>query len=151
MNEGITELTNIWARVKQELAKTVEDQRFFDVFLGDSSIYSIENNTMTIIANSGFAVSILSQKYEEVIKTAVKVVYGQELNLKFDVKENLKQGVTSSLEEKPTFFKNTATNSSLSSIGISSVFLGLYPICSINLLSPLKSFPLLYAFIICSS
>lgn len=115
MNEGITELTNIWARVKQELAKSVEDQRFFDVFLEDTSIYSIEGNKMTVIASSGFAVSILSEKYYNIVKQAVKTVYGKELELKFDVKENLKQAAaSSSLEEKPTFFKNAATNSSLS-------------------------------------
>ena len=113
MNEGITELSNIWARVKQELEKNVDDQRFFDVFLGDSSIYSINDGVMTIVTNSGFAASILSQKYEDVIKQAVKTVLNEELELKFETKENIKTDMISSIEEKPEFFKNIQTNSAL--------------------------------------
>ena len=109
MNEGVSELSNVWSRVRQELEKTVEDARFFDVFLGDSFIHSIDNGTMTVVANSKFAASILGQKYESVIKQAVKNVFGEELKLDFKIKEELSTNAPV-LENKPLLNLNSKTS-----------------------------------------
>lgn len=111
MNETVSELQSMWDSIKEELKNAVDDQRFFDVFLSDSYIHSIQNNTMTIVANSNFAVSILGQKYATVIKEAVKKTCNLDVTLKFDVKENLK--TTEVNEEKPEFFVNSITHSTL--------------------------------------
>lgn len=112
MNESVTELQTIWVKVKQELEKTVEDARFFDVFLSDSSIHSIENGVVTIAVQSNFAVTILGSKYLEVIQNAARTILDQNVKVKFDTRDNLKTS-TVSVEAKPTYFKNSTINPSL--------------------------------------
>ena len=58
MNETVSELQSMWENIKNELKNAVDDQRFFDVFLSESSIHSIENGTMTVSVNSNLAVTI---------------------------------------------------------------------------------------------
>lgn len=111
MNETVTELQSMWDSIKNELQNEVDDQRFFDVFLSDSFIYSISNDLITIIANSNFAVSVLSQKYETIIKNAIKKVLNLDLKIKFDVKDNVKSNPQT--EERPEFFRNSINHSSL--------------------------------------
>lgn len=112
MNESITELQTIWSKVKEELAKTVEDARFFDVFLSESAIHSIENGTVLVAVNSNLAVTILGTKYLGVIQEAIKSVMNQTLKVKFDTKENLKSS-TKPIEQKPSYFKSSIVNPSL--------------------------------------
>ncbi|MCQ2740434.1 MAG: chromosomal replication initiator protein DnaA, partial [bacterium] len=111
MNESISELQNIWQKVKSELEKNVEDSRFFDVFLSESSIHSINNGLITVSVNSNLAVTILGTKYLQVIQDAAKAVLGTPVKLKFDIPENLK-ATTEVVENKPVFFRNSAVNPS---------------------------------------
>lgn len=111
MNESITELQNIWQKVKIELEKSVEDSRFFDVFLSESSIHSIKNDVITVAVNSNLAVTILGTKYLSAIQDAAKTVLGNPVKLKFDTADNLKATATP-VEEKPVFFRNSTVNPS---------------------------------------
>jgi len=110
MNESITELENIWGRIKEALREKIDDDRFFDVFLNESYIHSFENNTMIVGVETGFAASILSTKFLSVIQDASKDVVGYSVKVKFDIKENLKKNAAP-VEEKPVFFKNCRVNS----------------------------------------
>lgn len=112
MNETITELQNIWSKVKEELAKTVEDSRFFDVFLSESSIHSIEEDIVLISVNSNLAVTILGSKYIGVIQDAVKNVLHKSYKVKFSTKDELKVSVRTA-EIKPTYFKTSSVNPAL--------------------------------------
>ena len=111
MNESITELQNIWQKVKIELEKSVEDSRFFDVFLSESSIHSIKNDVITVAVNSNLAVTILGTKYLSAIQDAAKTVLGNPVKLKFDTADNLK-ATAAPIEEKPVFFRNSTVNPS---------------------------------------
>lgn len=111
MNESVTELQNIWVKVKHELEKSVEDPRFFDVFLSESSIHSIENGTVTVAVQNNLAVTILSSKYLDVIQNAARAVLGQSVKVKFNTADNLKSTVVAA-EAKPSFFKNSTINPS---------------------------------------
>ena len=111
MNESVSELQNIWLKVKKELENNVEDSRFFDVFLDESSIYSIQDGLITVAVNSNLAVTILGTKYLSVIQDAAKTVLGYTCKLKFDTKDNLKSAAPE-VEQKPVFFKNSTVNPS---------------------------------------
>lgn len=111
MNETISELQNLWFKIKNELEKNIEDSRFFDVFLSDSFIHSINDDELTLVVGSSLAVTVLSSKYQSTIQDAAKSVLGHSIKLKFDTKDNLKQEVQ--LEEpKDVFFKNEIINPS---------------------------------------
>lgn len=111
MNESISELQSIWSRVIEELHATIEDNMFFDVFLDESYIHSIENGTLIIAVNSNLAVKILSSKYIDQIQSAAKKVLGSNCKAKFDVKENLKSSAPQ-VEQKPVYFNNSTVNPS---------------------------------------
>jgi len=112
MYETVTELVNIWDKVKKELADSIEDPKFFDVFLSDSSIHSIEGNTMTVAVTTKFAASVLSSQYLDKVQNSVKNVVGSNLKVKFDIPENLKNSPVQT-EEKPQYFKNVRINKTL--------------------------------------
>lgn len=109
MFETVTELQNLWSAINKKLRESVEDVRFFDVFLSDSYIYSFEGNLMTVAVSSKLASTILSSKYKDIIQDAIKMVVGSPVKVRFDVSENLKASVAPA-EEKPVFFRNSIVN-----------------------------------------
>ena len=111
MNESVTELQNIWQKIKTELEKNIEDTRVFDVFLSESSIHSIKNGVITVAVNSNLAVTILGTKYLSDIQEAAHAVLGTSVKLKFDTADNLKS-TAEPVEEKPVFFRNSTVNPS---------------------------------------
>ena len=112
MNETISELRNSWSRIQNELGKNIEDRHFFDVYLSESYIHSIENGVMTVVVGSNLAVTILSSKYTTLIEDAAKTVLGRPIRVKFNIKENIK-AVSDLVENKETFFKSQIINPSL--------------------------------------
>ena len=112
MNETISELRNAWSKIQNELGKNIEDRHFFDVYLSESYIYSIEKNVMTIVVGSNLAVTILSTKYSTLISDAAKTVLGIPVKIKFDIKENIKT-ISDLGDEKQSFFKSQVINPSL--------------------------------------
>ena len=74
MIETISELQNAWSRIQTELSKNIEDRHFFDVYLSESYIHSIENGVMTVVVGSNLAVKILTSKYTTMIQDAAKAV-----------------------------------------------------------------------------
>ena len=112
MNETISELRNAWSRIQTELGKNIEDRHFFDVYLSESYIHSIENGVMTVVVGSKLAVTILSTKYSTLIQDAAKAVIGAPVKIKFDIKENI-QTISELSDEKQSFFKSQVINPSL--------------------------------------
>lgn len=112
MSETVTELQNIWSTIKKILQQRVEDVRFFDVFLSESYIYSLEDKEMIVAVNSGLAANLLSNKYIDVIEESAKNVIGRNVKIRFDVADKLKT-YSKPVEEKPVFFKNSVVNSGL--------------------------------------
>lgn len=111
MIETISELQNAWSRIQQELSKNIEDRHFFDVYLSESYIHSLENGVMTIVVGSSLAVKILSSKYTTTIQDAARAVMGTPIKIKIDVKDNLKT-VSDLSSDKETYFKSQVINPS---------------------------------------
>ena len=111
MSETITELQNLWSAINKNLRDNVEDVRFFDVFLAESYIHSFEGNKMIVAVNSNLAANLLSTKYINVIQDSVKSVIGKNVNVTFDVPDNLKS--VAPVEEKPLYFRNSIVNPNL--------------------------------------
>ena len=111
MPETVTELKNLWSAITAKLRDSIEDVRFFDVFLSESYIHSYEGNQMVVCVNSKLAATILSTKYSNALQDAVKSIIGNTVKMKFDVAENLKS--TAPTEDKPLYFKNSVVNPNL--------------------------------------
>ena len=111
MNETITELQRLWDAIMKKLREEVEDVRFFDAFLSESSIHSFDNNQMIVAVNSGFAATILTTKYLNLFQNAIKEVTGSNAKIHFEARDNLK--TSAPVEEKPAYFKNSVVNQKL--------------------------------------
>ncbi len=112
MVETISELNHIWSKVLGILETAIDDRHFFDSFLRDSAIYSIDGNNMTISVNSDLAVTILTSRYHSAIANAVKDVTGSSYKIKIDNGENLKS-VSKPKTEEVKYFKYSTVNPSL--------------------------------------
>ncbi len=112
MSKSVSELNNIWLKIKTKLSENVEDSRLFDAFLNESSIHTFDDQEMVVAVTSNFAAQILSTKYIEVIRQSAKSVLGYPITIKFDSYDNLKK-VAKPIPERPTFFKNSVINSAL--------------------------------------
>lgn len=111
MGESISELNHIWSKVLENLEQKIDDRRFFDVFLSGSKIYSFEGSTMVISAGTSLAVNILSTKFLQDITTAVKEVTGKNVNITFELADNLKEKTP--VVEEAKYFKYSQVNESL--------------------------------------
>lgn len=111
MGESISELNHIWSKVLENLEQKIDDRRFFDVFLSGSKIYSFEGSSMIISAGTSLAVNILSTKFLQDITTAVKEVTGKNVNITFELADNLKEKVQ--VVEEAKYFKYSQVNESL--------------------------------------
>lgn len=111
MGESISELNHIWSKVLENLEQKIDDRRFFDVFLSGSKIYSFEGSTMVISAGTSLAVNILSTKFLQDITTAVKEVTGKNVNITFELADNLKEKTP--VVEETKYFKYSQVNESL--------------------------------------
>ena len=111
MAESITELQNLWSAITKKLRESVEDVRFFDVFLSESYIHSFDGKEMIVAVNSDFAATILSTKYLNIIQESVKSVTSSNIKIKFDKADNLK--TVAPVEDRPNYFKNSIVNPNL--------------------------------------
>ena len=111
MNETISELQNTWSRIQSEISKNIEDRHFFDVYLNESYIHSIDNGTISVVVGTKLAATILSQKYTTLVQEAAKSVLESPVKVKFIFKEDIKN-VSEITENKQTFFKSQVINPS---------------------------------------
>ena len=108
MYESVTELNNIYSRIKEIVEKKVNDPRIFDAFIKNTYLHSINNNVFVVVADSGLSVQMLN-KLPLVFEEASKEVLGNESKFKFVEASSVKE--TKKVEEvKPEFFTSTIIN-----------------------------------------
>ena len=112
MVETISDYSNIWSKALENLKTNIQDQRFYDVFINGSYIFSIEGNSMVVAVSSSLAATILTSKYMTIIQDVVKQVTGQSMKIKFENKDSLKT-VAKPASEETTYFKLSTVNPSL--------------------------------------
>lgn len=110
MSETISELNNIYLRIKEIVEKRINDPRIYDSFVKDTYLYSFEKNTLTIATENQLSSLILSTKYLSYFEEAAKEFLGLEgLKVKFEIKEELKP--QKKVEEvRPEFFSSSIVN-----------------------------------------
>ena len=112
MPETITELSNLWAKIKSLLEERIGDPRVSDVFLGKTRIYSLENGIMTVATETDLAAVILGSKYQNIADQVAKEVVGKPVKVSFAHSESLKKSA-SPVDETPQYFKNVSINPAL--------------------------------------
>ena len=110
MVQTISEIVALWSRILEKAKVKLNDQRVFDSFLSDSYIHHIDNQTMYVAVNSGFAAEILGSKYQTMLDESVQEATGTNFKLVFIEKAKITQ--TNEIKPSaPTFFADAALNS----------------------------------------
>ncbi len=112
MPESITELSNLWAKIKKLLEERIGDPRVSDVFLSKTRIYSYENDEIIVATETDLAATILNTKYQNIALEVVKEVLGKHVKISFAHSETLKK-TAPQIQDEPQFFKNARINPSL--------------------------------------
>ena len=112
MPETITELSNLWAKIKKLLEERIGDARVSDVFLSKTRIYSFEKDQMVVATDTDLAAMILSSKYQNLVDQTAKEVVGRSVKVSFAHIDSLKK-ISPQVEDKPPYFKNVSINPSL--------------------------------------
>ena len=74
MVRSVSEITQTWDRVLERIKERSTDRHVFDAFFVDTYVHSIDNNIITVIANSEFAKAMLSANYSELVREVVNEI-----------------------------------------------------------------------------
>ena len=118
MNNSISEIARIWQQTLKIIDKRLNERQIFDSFFANSYIYDINGNTVTVVVDSVTAERLLSSKYIDVIKDALSEVTDTNYDLVFTqqssiTKSNISSASTKVEESKPSFFKDSRLDESL--------------------------------------
>ena len=74
MDRSVSEIAQLWDRVLKKIEQKLNDRAMFDSFFGESYIYEINGNTITVAVNSSLATQLMKTKYADLIHEAVSEV-----------------------------------------------------------------------------
>ena len=111
MNNSISEIARIWQKTLKIIDERLQERQIFDYFFADTYIYSIQGNTVTVVAKDQTSQRLLSSKYIDLIKEAYSDVTDNYSDFKFvlinEVANNKAPKVISNQpQEEQIFFKN---------------------------------------------
>lgn len=111
MYESITELTNLWNKMLEQIQTEINDPRIYDSFVADSKLHSFDSNTLLVEVNSSLAVRILKTNYvDSFIKVAKELTGINNVKIKFDEAKNIKTDEKHE-DNKPTYFTSSIIKS----------------------------------------
>lgn len=113
MSRTISEITQIWDRTLAKLQERLPDRHVYSAFFPDTYIHSINNDVITVIANSSLAKSMLNTNYRDVIEETVGEITQSNYTINFIEKSEIPRVAEIIQEKKSAFFKNSKVNPNL--------------------------------------
>jgi len=105
MSQTISEIAALWARILKQIKEDLNDDKLFEMLLADSYIEEINGQEMIVAVNSGVTVSILSNKYLDLVNNSIRKCSGTVFKLLF-VEAGKYNKTEKPIEIKPNFFSN---------------------------------------------
>lgn len=87
----ISEITALWEKIQSRLKSLINDNTFYDSLFGKSFINDITSDTITLVVDSHFAKTLISTKYDNLLRSAVNDVCDVEYKIKVLTKDELNQ------------------------------------------------------------
>lgn len=111
MARTLGEITSIWDRVLLKIKDRLPDRHVYDAFFLNTYINDIDNNNVIIVANSSFALTILSTTYLDLIQSTLSEVTQSNYTVSFIEQANINNDTkTAPIVKSPTFFANSKIN-----------------------------------------
>ena len=113
MSRTISEITQIWDRTLAKLQERLPDRHVYSAFFPDTYIHSINNEVITVIANSSLAKTMLNTNYRDLIEQTVGEITQTNYQINFIEKTEIPRVSEIITEQKSSFFKNAKVNPNL--------------------------------------
>jgi chromosomal replication initiator protein len=113
MSRTISEITQIWDRTLAKLQERLPDRHVYSAFFPDTYIHSINNEVITVIANSSLAKTMLNTNYRDLIEQTVGEITQTNYQINFIEKNEIPRVSEIITEQKSSFFKNAKVNPNL--------------------------------------
>lgn len=111
MTKSISEITQLWDRTLLKIKDRIPERHVYDAFFTNTYIHAITGDTITVVANSNLAKSVLSTTYVNLVEEVLAEITESNYRADFIVSEE----ITKTTVEKPadkvrTFFQTSKIN-----------------------------------------
>ena len=83
MISSISEIAMLWQKVLSKLEQKLDEKQIFDAFFSNSYINEINNETIIVVVNSAVAVTLMNNKYKDLIVDTISEVTQSHFNVVF--------------------------------------------------------------------
>ena len=113
MERTLSQLSNLWGKVLQEIKEELNDKTIFDSFFHNSYIGFTENKVLFVVVSSGLAVELITKRYLDLVNAIVAKVTQTNYTVKLIQQKELNERNVSKIAAEPAFFKNSSLNPDL--------------------------------------
>lgn len=114
MISSISEITQLWDRALIKIEERLGEKQLFDSFFAGSYIHEIRGDTIVVIVNSALAVSLIKQKYCNIVKDVIHEITESNFNLDFILESDVeKPSYVSPQTKKQSYFPDAVINQNL--------------------------------------
>ena len=112
MGKTLSEVAMIWRKALSKIEKRMEEKQIFDTFFENSYINEYKGNTYYIVVSSAVAVTLMENKYRDLIVDAIEEVSGEKCNISVLNKSQISNPSNDRVETKTeaTYFKDSKIN-----------------------------------------
>ena len=112
MISSISEIAMLWQKVLDKLEKKLDEKQIFDAFFANSYINEISNETIIVVVNSAVAVTLMNNKYKDLIVDTIGEITQSHFNVVFvqqsDIEKN--KDPIQLINKKVEYFKDAKIN-----------------------------------------
>lgn len=111
MIKSISEITQLWDRSLARIKEKITERHVYDAFFTNTYIYTINGDTISVVANSNLAKSVLSSTYTNLVEEIVADITESNYRIDFIVAEEISKTVEKPVEKaRSSFFQTSKIN-----------------------------------------
>ncbi len=110
MIKSISEITQLWDRSLARIKEKITERHVYDAFFTNTYIHAINGDTISVVANSSLAKSVLSSTYTSLVEEVVADITESNYRIDFVIGEEISKPVEKTIEKTRTFFTSSKVN-----------------------------------------
>lgn len=110
MTKSISEITQLWDRTLVKIKDRISERHVYDAFFTNTYIHAISGDTITVVANSSLAKSVLSSTYNNLVEEVLAEITESNYRVDFIVSEEISKTVDKPSEKARSFFQTSKIN-----------------------------------------
>ncbi len=102
----------LWQKILTKIEQKLGEKQIFDAFFADSYINEINNETIIVVVNSAVAITLMNNKYKDLIMETVLEVTQSHFNVVFVQASDIQnqKDITPLVQKKAEYFKDAKIN-----------------------------------------